>query len=93
MAVITLEGSGQTVEAATPVSILNNLLRAGVNIRHVCGGKAQCGTCRITVVKGAEFLTPMRDNERIRLEAVGAGPDDRLACQTHTRGDITIRIG
>lgn len=92
MPLITLENTGETLEALTPVSILNNLLRSGVSIRHVCGGKAICGTCRITVLAGKEYLTPMREKERVRLAAVKAGEKDRLACQTHTRGDITIRI-
>lgn len=92
MPVITIENTGASVEALTPVSILNNLLRAGVSIRHVCGGKALCGTCRITVLSGRQFLSPMQEKERVRLAAVGAGEKDRLACQTHTRGDITIHI-
>jgi ferredoxin len=39
-----------------------------------------------------ELLSPVREREAARLAALGAGPDMRLACQTHTRGDIKIEV-
>jgi adenylate cyclase len=94
MATITVRGkSDRHVEASAAVSILNNLLRAGVKISHLCGGRAVCGTCRIRILSGAEHLSPMTDAERRRLSADGRMEEDvRLACQTHTRGDLEIRI-
>lgn len=57
-------------EASPVYSILVAAQRAGVPLRHDCGGKAQCGTCRVKVVAGK--LSPMGERERQRLEAVGA---------------------
>lgn len=67
---------------------------AGVAIPHDCGGKAQCGTCRIKVVSGAEGLLPPMPQgaEAGRLAALGAGPDVRLACQIRTVRDLEVEI-
>jgi adenylate cyclase len=94
MVKITVRGkTDREVEASPAVSILNNLLRAGVKISHLCGGRAICGTCRIRILSGAEHLTPMGAAERRRLEADGTVADDiRLACQTYTRGEVVIRV-
>ena len=59
-------------EASPVYSILVAAQRSGVPLRHDCGGKAQCGTCRVKVISGK--LSPMGERERIRLEAVGALP-------------------
>ena len=81
------------MEAAPAVSILNNLLRSGVKISHVCGGRAECGTCRIRILSGAEYLSPMREAEHRRLNADGpVGEDIRLACQSYTRGNLVIKV-
>jgi adenylate cyclase len=91
---ITVRGTtDQRVEASAAVSILNNLLRSGVKISHLCGGRAICGTCRIRIIAGMEYLSPMRQDEEQRLAADGVnGPDIRLACQCYTRGDVVIKV-
>lgn len=70
-------------------SILVSVQRAGLPLRHDCGGKALCGTCRVRVESGV--TSPMTERERLRLEAVGAGPDERLACQTRAGSDLELR--
>jgi len=56
-------------EASPVVSLLVSAQRAGTPLRHDCGGKALCGTCRVRVLSGA--VSPMLERERARLEAVG----------------------
>ena len=85
-------GSGETVQAGMLTSLLNALLGARVDIDTVCGGRAQCGRCLIRVRSGAEKLSPIREGERIRLQALGAAADMRLACQAYSRGDVEIEI-
>ena len=92
MASIRIQGSEVVVEVSAAISILNTLMREGVPIKHVCGGKAICGTCRFKVIDGHRFLSPIRERERIRLDALGNPKDVRLACQTYTYGDVTIEI-
>ncbi|MBN2509384.1 MAG: (2Fe-2S)-binding protein [Spirochaetales bacterium] len=95
MAVLTVhtrDGKQVQVAVSPVVSILNTLLRNEIPVHHACGGHAQCGTCRVRIVKGAERLSPIHDDERRRLAAAGAPPDFRLACQTFAFGDVTIQI-
>jgi ferredoxin len=79
-----------TVEFETsPVrSILVSAQQAGVPLRHDCGGKAQCGTCRVRVISGT--TSPMADRERVRLQAVMAGTGERLACQARAATDLEL---
>ena len=92
MSKITILNTGKSIETSAAISILNTLLRQGVQIQHRCGGKAECGTCRVRIVEGAKTLSPMLERERVRLQAVDAPPDFRLPCQTYTFGEVTIEI-
>ncbi|MFO7850007.1 MAG: 2Fe-2S iron-sulfur cluster-binding protein [Spirochaetia bacterium] len=94
MARIIVEDKKQdTVETSPAVSILNSLLRAGVKISHLCGGRALCGTCRVKILDGEKYLSPMGDAERTRLTERGPLPKDvRLACQTYTWGTVRLRV-
>jgi len=82
------ERSAQEFETSLSLSILVAAQRAGVPLRHDCGGKAQCGTCRVRVISGT--TSPMTDRERQRLEAVQAGAEERLACQTRAGSDLEL---
>jgi adenylate cyclase len=92
MAIIRVRNNEQRIETDLVTSILVSLQREGVPIQSVCGGRAQCGRCAIRVLRGAQFLTKKGALEAIRLEALGADPDVRLACQTHVRGDVEIEV-
>jgi ferredoxin len=85
-------GEGRRVDLRPAFSVLNSLLAAGVAIPHDCGGKALCGTCRIRIREGGAGLSAKTGLEASRLAAVGAGPEERLACQTHCLRDIVIEI-
>lgn len=92
MPVIHVQNIGREVEASAAVSVLNNLLRAGVKISHICGGKAQCGTCRYVVLEGARHISSPTRIEKAKLTALGNPPETRLACQSYVSGDITITV-
>jgi ferredoxin len=105
MARISIPGSGIEVESSPAHSILNALLRNGVEIRHDCGGKALCGTCRLRVVSGSSGLSPIGPREAERLAAIasaagqggepgsaGLAGELRLACQTHAARDAEVEI-
>lgn len=53
---------------------------------QVCSGRGRCGTCRVRIDAGAQSLSPRNDIERAVLARVGAGEDDRLACQARVLG-------
>ncbi len=46
---------------------------------------ADCGTCRVEVLAGAELLEPAREDERALLGRLAAPPAQRLACQAMLR--------
>lgn len=55
---------------------------------------ANCGTCRIEVIQGAELLEPARNDELEVLDLFGDDPARcRLACQAHVRpGPGCLRV-
>lgn len=79
-------------EAEQELSLLHAAKRAEVALDHRCGGHARCGTCKVTVVEGAAHLTERGAAETRVLGVLKAGPDDRLACQCWTRGDVTVTV-
>ncbi len=92
MATLTIQPSGKTVAVSAAISLLNTMLREEVGIPHVCGGRAQCGTCRIKIISGAAQLTRPNSLEKERLGEELLNQGYRLACQTHAAGDVVIEI-
>lgn len=89
---VSLEPVGQSpvqFDASPARSVLVSAMAAGVRHRHDCGGKAQCGTCRVRVLSG--MASPPDDRELRRLSAAGAGPDERLACQMRPGTDLVLK--
>jgi ferredoxin len=82
------DGKRATLDVSPAFSILVAAQRAGAALRHDCGGKALCGTCRVRVLSGK--LSPVTERERLRLDAVGAGPGVRLACQARAGTDLGL---
>jgi adenylate cyclase len=92
MAKVTIHGSGEVYESGVLTSLLNLLLSNRYPIETLCGGRAQCGKCVVRIVSGAGNLSPRGEREAVRLAALGAPAEARLACQTYTRGDIVIEV-
>ena len=89
----TIRFDGKTPGAAEcdrETALLAASAKAGVPLNHRCGGHARCGTCLVTVTEGAEHLSEMGAAERRVLDVLKAGPEQRLACQTWARGDVTL---
>lgn len=74
------------VLAGEDQSLLQASLGAGISHFHVCGGNAQCSTCRVLVLEGEEFLTPPNEKEKLLKSKMNFPPNIRLACQTHVTG-------
>lgn len=49
-----------------------------------------CGTCRISIEKGMENISPMGREEKDFLESMGAAENERLGCQIRVNGDCSI---
>ncbi len=63
-----------------------------LDIPQACGGHAECGTCRVRLLSGE--LTPARIEELdlIKKYARRFQANERLACQTRPRGDVTVAV-
>lgn len=81
--VVDFAGITRRVEASIGETLLVALKRAGMPLLAVCGGRAACGTCLITVAPDwLPRLPPQSRVERNLLGAIGDGEEyDRLACQ------------
>jgi adenylate cyclase len=79
----TQEGCIHVSEKQT---LLEASLEAGVPLYHVCGGNAKCSTCRVLVLQGNEWLSPLNEKEKALKQQMHFPLNVRLACQTHTAG-------
>lgn len=84
---------GKAAEAKTDETLLDVARRAGVPLANSCGGVGICARCRITVVSGAENLSPPTTIETQVSARRKLDPDERLACQTIVNGACTITAG
>jgi ferredoxin len=89
---IRIKGREEAISSSPAISIFNLLQRNGISIQTLCGGRAQCGRCLIRILSGSEGMNKKKQREIVRLKAMNAGGDMRLACQSYTRGDIEIEI-
>lgn len=78
-----------------PQSILDVALNNKVFLDHACGGNCACTTCHVHVVKGAELLSEMDDDEADRLDmAADLQLNSRLGCQAviEKPGEVVVEI-
>lgn len=94
MPFVTVQPSGNRIEAASGVSLLSVLLGAGESIPHKCDGKAECGSCHVFVHDGRKTLSRIAAAENARLDSiVGVGSKSRLACQALLGDqDVTVEL-
>ncbi len=79
-----------TAECDRETALLAASAKASVPLPHRCGGLARCGTCLVTGQAGAEHRSEMGAAETRVLRALKAAPNQRLACQTWARGDVSV---
>jgi adenylate cyclase len=90
---ITFHGTTTTeAELEQESTLLAAAAKSGAELTHRCGGHARCGTCRITVVEGAEHLSEPGTAESRILQILKATPDQRLACQAWAKGEVCCKV-
>src|SRR4029078_13597385 len=73
---------GRTFEAASGVSLLDNLLEQGIRVEHPCEKSCACTTCHVIVREGFASLPEASEDEEDLLDrAWGLTPVSRLSCQ------------
>jgi len=78
----TFNGADVTFDATEGGNLLEVLQSNGYPIATSCGGVASCGLCRLTVIRGAESLSPIKPQELVHLGNVAKVVGLRLACQS-----------
>ena len=88
--VTTLRYNGIALAAPLGQRLLDMILDAGFDHRHICGGHGFCTSCRVEVVVNPAGLSPVSALESERL-----GQDAgrlRLACQSLVIGPTEIQV-
>jgi 2Fe-2S ferredoxin len=85
---------GASIDAASGVSICDNLLAYDIDIDHACEKACACTTCHVIVREGFDSLAPSEDKEDDLLDrAWGLEPKSRLSCQAMVgRQDLIVEI-
>jgi uncharacterized 2Fe-2S/4Fe-4S cluster protein (DUF4445 family) len=101
-ALIVFTPSGKRGRFPIGTPVLQAARSLGVDIDSVCGGRAICGRCQITVGEGEfakhgissgpEHLSGFSMVERRYEEKRGLKPGRRLSCQTKLLGDVLIDV-
>lgn len=89
---MTFQPSGLRVECADGESVFEVGRRAGVEISTACVGKATCGLCRVKILAGEAFLSPLNAAEKKHLGNVYFITKVRLSCQSRVSGDVTVEL-
>ena len=90
----TLCPEGAQIEAASGMTILNNLLENGIEVEHACEKSCACTTCHVILREGFDELDPAEEKEEDMLDkAWGLAPTSRLSCQARvTDADLVVEI-
>ncbi len=85
------DGSVKETHGYRQLNVLGHAEVFEIPMRQVCGGQAECGTCRIVVEEGT--FTEQTGPERTLMESHKKSfkPGERLACQARPRSDAVIR--
>ena len=94
--------SGRRGEFPHGTSVLAAARALGVDIDSVCGGRAVCGRCQITLSTGQfaklkiesreEHLSAFSETERKYERIKGLKESRRLGCQARIEGDVVIDV-
>ncbi|MDQ2917090.1 MAG: ISC system 2Fe-2S type ferredoxin [Casimicrobiaceae bacterium] len=73
---------GTTFDAASSMSLLDNLLDQGIEVEHACEKSCACTTCHVIVREGFNSLSEASEDEEDLLDrAWGLTSVSRLSCQ------------
>ena len=89
---VTFLPAGVKVDCADGESVFEVGRRGGVAISTACVGKASCGLCRVKIVGGELYLSPLNAAERKHLGNVYFITKLRLSCQARVCGDVVVEI-
>ena len=85
---------GAVIEAEPGITIIDAVLKGGVDIEHACEKSCACTTCHVVIREGFDSLNESDEVEDDLLDkAWGLEPDSRLSCQAVVADtDLVIEI-
>lgn len=82
-------GRSVIVTHDSAMTLMSTLLKNGLISGSFCGGRGDCGRCKIQYIKGAAMPTPL---ERSVMEPEELRQGYRLACLSRPKSDCVIRL-
>jgi ferredoxin len=92
MAKIHFKKAGITIEVRDGTTVFAAALAGEVAIPSQCGGRCACALCRVRIVDGAEFVSPMGWDEADHMGNCFHLTGERLSCQSRVYGDVVVEI-
>jgi len=92
MAKVHFRPSGVSIEVRDGTTVFAAALAAEVAIPSQCGGRCACALCRVQIVEGAEFISPMQWEEAGHMGNCFHLTGERLSCQSQVYGEVVVEI-
>ena len=90
MVTITFQPFGRRVKVRPGVNLLDAAISSGISIRSICGGKGNCGKCKVIIKKGSVDFIYNPKEKLLTEEELKAGYV--LACLSLVNSDCEIFI-
>jgi uncharacterized 2Fe-2S/4Fe-4S cluster protein (DUF4445 family) len=89
---VVLQPEGKRVRIRVGQTVLEAARLAGVDLVSTCGGKGNCGKCKIFCETGNDSFGPLTKIEQNLLSSEEISAGYRLACHASVKKDVTVRI-
>lgn len=86
----------KTILLSEKKTILQSLAENNIDWMQACGAKGRCTTCKMIVLEGEEYLSPLTESENKFLAQQRLKNHERLACQAkpleHEMAVISVKV-
>ncbi|MEM2466668.1 MAG: ASKHA domain-containing protein [Candidatus Bathyarchaeia archaeon] len=73
-------------------SLLDLARNLGIDLSSLCGGKGNCGKCKVKIEKGVENINPLTKQDLKHLTKEEIKGNYRLACQVKPTGHVLVYV-
>ena len=87
--IITINGGKKTVDVTPGSSLLNTLAEEKIYLPSACGGKGNCGQCKVKVNEGGGTILPTETGFFTRKQIKD---NWRLGCQVKVKENLKIEV-
>ena len=74
-------------------NLMKSLLAHDLPVASSCHGEGVCAKCRVSVVQGADHLSPASELELHLIKKNNIPKGIRISCQVQVLGDVEIDTG